>query len=185
MKYIYKIAWGVITIIEKFYWFIKRKVQKDQFNKCGKNVFISRYCHFNGMIEVGDDIYIGQGCRLQSTSSKIILGNHIMLGPNVSIHGGNHRTDIVGRLMKSIKLSEKRVEDDLDVIIENDVWVAANVIILKGVRIGEGSIIGAGCVISDNIPPYTIVTGNVLRKNRPRWTDEDIARHKLLLNNSI
>jgi len=101
-----------------------------------------------------------------------------MFGPNVSIHGGNHRTDLIGRYMIDIRLDEKLPENDQDVVIEDDVWVGANAIILKGVTIGQGSIIGAGTIVYKSIPPYTIVVSNISQKIKERWSPEQIIQHK-------
>lgn len=182
---LYKILWGFISLFEKMYWFIKRKVQIQYFIDCGKDIFISRGCFFSkNRISIGSDVYIGPNCRFQSTRSNIYIGNHVMFGPNVSIHGGNHRTDLVGRYMKSITLDEKLPENDEDVVIGNDVWIGANAIILKGVKIGDGSVIGAGSVIDNNIPPYTIVVGSKPQKMFNRWTPEEIEKHiKTIKNN--
>lgn len=104
-----------------------------------------------------------------------------MFGPNVSIHGGDHRKDLVGKYMKEIKLSEKLPINDQNVVIEDDVWVGGAAIILKGVRIGEGSIIGAGCVVTRNVPPYTILVGSKSQKCYSRWTEVEIALHKIIM----
>ena len=52
----------------------------------------------------------------------------------------------------------ERLKDDEDVVIENDVWIGMNAMILKGVHIGEGSVIGAGAIVTKDIPPYSIIT---------------------------
>lgn len=181
----YRYIWSFISIFEKGYWFIKRKYQMDQLLSCGSDVFISRGCTFTPhTISIGDDVYIGQGCRFQSTASTIYIGSHVMFGPNVSIHGGNHRTDLIGRYIKSIKLNEKLPVNDQMVVIESDVWIGANAIILKGVTIGEGSIIGAGSIVIKSVPPYTILVGSKPQKSFKRWSDEEIEKHKFILRQS-
>lgn len=178
-----KILWSVFSIIEKTYWFAWRNVQKQKLLACGKNVFISRHCHLtNETISIGNDVYIGQGCRFQSTLSKITIGNHVMFGPNVSIHGGNHRTDLIGVYMKDISLNDKLPENDQDVIISDDVWVGANAIILKGVTIGEGSIVGAGSIVTTDVPPYTIIVGSKPQKTFQRWDSNKIEQHKKIIS---
>ena len=117
-------------------------------------------------------------CRFQASLSQINIGKKVMFGPKVSIHAGNHRTDLVGKYMIDIGLNEKLHVNDEDVVIEDDVWVGTNSVILKGSHIGEGSIIGAGCIISGTMPPFTIVLGNNLRKTKPRFTIEEIQKHK-------
>ena len=174
--------WFVISSIERIYWLVWRNVQIQKFKQCGKKVFIDRYCHFTcETISIGDDVYIGQGCRFQSTGSKIFIGSHVMFGPDVSIHGGDHRIDLVGRFIKEIKLVEKKPINDQDVIIEDDVWIGGGAIILKGVIIGEGSVIGAGSVVTRNVLPYTILVGSKSQKEFERWSQEEITRHKNLI----
>lgn len=60
-----------------------------------------------------------------------------------------------------IAVKDKRIQDDGDVVMEDDVWSGMNDMILKGVYIGEGSMIGAGTLIIKDIPPYSIVTSLV------------------------
>lgn len=105
-----------------------------------------------------------------------------MFGPNVMIATGNHRIDVIGKYMIDVK--EKREKDDEDVIIENDVWIGMNAMILKGVHIGEGSVIGAGAIVTKDIPPYSIVTSAGGTRIRPRFTEEDILRHKKIIRHN-
>ncbi len=81
--------------------------------------------------------------------------------------------------MISIKDCEKLPENDQDVIIEDDVWIGQNAIILKGVRIGEGSVIGAGSIVTKNVPPYTIHIGTHETKEWARFSEDDIIKHKM------
>ena len=109
-----------------------------------------------------------------------MIGDNVMFGPNVMIATGNHRFDVVGVYMADVK--EKRKEDDEDVLIENDVWIGMGSIILKGVHIGEGSIVGAGTIVTKDIPPYSIVTNKVAMNIRQRFTQEQVEQHKRKLN---
>ena len=59
--------------------------------------------------------------------------------------------------------------------IGNDVWVGANAVVVKGVRVGDGAIIGASAVVTRDVPPYAIVVGNPARVLRYRFSEEDIA----------
>lgn len=82
-----------------------------------------------------------------------------MFGSNVTIITGNHRTDIIGKTMISVTINEKLPENDENVVINDDVWIGANAIILKGVTIGKGSVVGAGSVVTKDVPKYSIVGG--------------------------
>ena len=133
-------------------------LMRPAFSKHGRNLIFDPNDHFNyENIEVGDDVSIGTGAMLLATESRIVMGNKVMLGPKVTIVGGNHNTSVVGKFMYDVH--EKRPEDDQDVIIEDDVWIGSGAIILKGVRIGRGSIVAAGALVKKSIPPYVVAGG--------------------------
>ena len=115
------------------------------------------------------------------TRAKIKIGDNIMFGPGVTCITGGHRTDMVGRYMVSVTNEEKRPEDDRDIIFEGDNWVGANVTILRGVTIGEGSVIAAGAVVTKDVPPYSIVGGVPAKVIKMRFTDEELTEHKRLM----
>lgn len=106
-----------------------------------------------------------------------------MFGPHVSIRGGDHRTDIVGRFVDEIKDCDKIPENDQDVIFEGDNWIGMNVTILKGVTIGRGSIVAAGAVVTNSTPPYSIVGGVPAKVLKMRFSDVEIQKHETLLYN--
>lgn len=155
------------------------------FAKLGKNVVFhptnSEFFYSN--IYIGNDVFIGPRATFTAAISRIIIGDKVMFGPNVSIRGGNHSTHIVGRLMADYKLSDKLPEDDQPVIIEDDVWVGTGAIILKGVKVGRGSIIAAGAVVTKNVPPYSIVGGVPAKVIKYRWSPEEIFKHEELVYN--
>lgn len=99
-----------------------------------------------------------------------------MFGPHVTIIGGNHNTALVGRAMYDV--TEKRERDDLDVTIEDDVWIGTRAIILSGVTVGRGAIVGAGAVVTRDVPPYAVVVGSPARIVRFRWDVESIQSHE-------
>lgn len=152
------------------------------FASCGKNVIIGKGGSFTySNIHVGNNVFIGGNAMFMCTRAKIILGNNIMFGPHVFIITGGHRMDIVGRYMTSIRDNEKRPEDDRDVIIQDDVWVGANSIILRGVTIGEGSVVAAGSVVTKDVIPYSVVGGSPAKILKMRFTEEEIIKHKVKL----
>ncbi|NOZ53742.1 MAG: acyltransferase [Gammaproteobacteria bacterium] len=126
-------------------------------------------------IKVGSDVFIGPCAHFSGQS--IIIGNKVLFGPGVYILGGDHQYSVPGKFMHDLKDPGK----NLPVIIEDDVWVGANVTILKGVHIGTGSIIGAGSVVTHDVESYTIVAGNPARLLRKRFLEDDLQRHLALL----
>jgi acetyltransferase-like isoleucine patch superfamily enzyme len=125
--------------------------------------------------EIGDRTFIGV--------SNIICANDIKIGSDVLISWG---CTIVDHNSHSIEF-KKRSEDVVNwmmskknwdavktspIVIENKVWLGFNVIVLKGVSIGEGAVVAAGSVVTKNVPPYTIVGGNPARIIRELTMDE-------------
>jgi acetyltransferase-like isoleucine patch superfamily enzyme len=130
-------------------------------------------------IEVGDDVHILPGACLMASESMITIGNKVMLAPNVTVVGGDHNTSLAGSFMFDVK--DKRPEDDQAVTIEDDVWVGAGVIILKGVRIGRGAIVAAGSIVTREVPPYTVVGGVPARVLSVRFDINTILAHEARL----
>jgi len=130
-------------------------------------------------ISVGDFVSIGPGATFLASESEIIIGNKVLFGPNVTIVGGNHNTSVVGKFLYDVH--EKRTGDDQNVVVEDDIWVGSNVIILKGVTIHRGAIIGAGSVVTRDVPPYAVVVGVPAKVRSFRFPIEDILRHENFL----
>lgn len=137
--------------------------------KCGKNVHFSKG-HISGIgnIEIGNNVSLGEGFTLLASRAKIIIGDDVMFAPGVSIVSGDHRTDILDCPMITIRNDNKLPENDQDVILEGDNWIGTKAIILKGVTIGRGAVVAAGCVVTRDVPPYTIVGGVPARVIRRR-----------------
>ena len=129
--------------------------------KCGGGVRIGSGCHFDGIenIYISNNVSIGRGCTFMTTRAKIIIADHVMFGPNVSVITGNHRIDKQGVLMFDVKDNDKLPENDQDVIFEGDNWIGANCIILKGCTIGRGAVVAAGAVVTTDVRPYCVYGG--------------------------
>lgn len=158
------------------------KYKKQLLASCGKNVIIDDNCYLTWEnVHIGNNVYIGPNAFFLSTKSYIKIGDNIMFGPNVTIVTGSHRTDILGRFMISIKDSEKLLENDQPVVFEGDNWIGANVTILKGVRIGVGSIVAAGAVVTKNIPAYSVWGGVPASHLKFRFNQDEIKKHEELI----
>ena len=153
--------------------------QKAQFAECGSDVCVGPFCDFiPSHIHCGHHIQIGMHASFIASIAHIYIGNYVMFGPNVTIRGGNHRTDVIGKHMYEIGSDEKLQENDQDVHIEEGVWVGCNATILKGVTVGRGSVVAAGAVVTKDVPPYTIVGGNPAKVIKSRFTPEEIEEHE-------
>jgi acetyltransferase-like isoleucine patch superfamily enzyme len=88
-------------------------------------------------------------------AEQIVIGNHVVIGANTTIIDTDfHPQDVIGRRLSP---SAGRTAP---VVIEDDVFIGMNCLILKGVKIGKGSLIGAGSVVARDVPPHVIVAGN-------------------------
>lgn len=103
-----------------------------------------------GIMIIGERVIVNRNC-IFVCRRRISIGNYCGFGPNVCIYDHDHKFDFHGK---------KAGYDYEDVVIGDNCWIGAGVIILKGTNIGEGSIIGAGCIIKGVIPPHSIVTMN-------------------------
>ena len=129
-----------------------------------------------------DNVSIGPGATIYSTAAKLIIKEHVIIGPNLTIITGDHMP-IVGRYIDTVTAGEKKSEYDQDVIIESNVWIGCNVTILKGVTIGRGSIVAAGAVVTKSCSPYSVIGGVPAKFIKPVFSEEEIKEHERLLEN--
>ena len=169
-----------VFYIRRFNNYCLKKYLTCKFSSVGRNVYIGNNGIFTYRnIEIGNDVSIGANAVFQSSFGKIVIGDHVMFGPGVHIHGGNHKINEVGKLLKHT--TEKQPGDDGTVLIEEDCWIGANAIILSNVTIGKGSVIGAGAIVTKSIPPYSVYTGSPSMKLRNRFSDDELNEHTELL----
>ena len=153
------------------------------FRSYGTSVRIPRGCSFSGIenISVGNYVSLGADTRILTTQAQLKIGNYVMFGPGVTIVTGDHRIDVMGKYMIQLTAADKLPENDMDVIIEDDVWIGANATILKGVTVGRGSVVAAGSLVTKSCPPYSIVGGVPAKVLKTRFTAEQIEEHEHML----
>jgi maltose O-acetyltransferase len=144
---------------------------KRIFSKCGMDVNIEHGVDF----EAGNRIEIGDhsGLGVDSQIGAVKIGKDVIMGPEVMIISVNH--------MYSDLTMPMRLQGDTPsnpVIIEDDVWIGARAIILPGRRIGKGAIVGAGSVITKDVPPYAIVGGNPAKVLKYRNQPTDLGHSR-------
>jgi len=135
---------------------------KRLFRVCGQNVNVERGANFytGWEIELGDNSTLGINCMIPY---DLKVGKDVMMGPYVVIIGENHifdRIDIPMRLQGYTNYPPVRIDDD--------VWIGSRAIILPGIAIGKGAVIGAGAVVTKDVPPFAICGGNPARVIRFR-----------------
>ena len=131
---------------------IRAKSIKGYVDSCGIEINVQRRAVVARRISIGDYSGIGERCVIQG---NVRIGSHVMMGPEVLIYTQNHNFSRV-----DIPMDEQGFSEEKQVVIEDDVWIGARVIILPGVKIGRGSVIGAGAVVSKSIPEYSVAVGN-------------------------
>jgi maltose O-acetyltransferase len=150
-------------------WYFKKKL-----GQLGHSSWVSPFGTYlcEKKIYIGNNVFIGKGAYL-SASEGIIIGNGVTIGPELMVMGGDHKFDVVGARICEIDTEGHNNR----IVIENDAWLGARVILLKNGKIGEGAIIGAGSVVTKEVPPYTIFAGNPAKLIRPRFTKDQLAEH--------
>lgn len=116
------------------------------------------FCTYGYNTTVGDNFFLNVNGKLMD-SGKITIGDNVFIAPNVCIITEEHAMDVEQRIAG--------LEYTHPVTIGNNVWICAGAIILPGVTIGDGSIIGAGSIVTKDIPPMCLAVGNpckVIRK---------------------
>lgn len=125
---------------------------------------------------------IDAGGVIMNTRAKFIMKRKSGAAIGLTVITGNHMS-VVGRFFKDITDKDKDVFDkngelDKDVVVEEDVWIGANVTLLSGAHIGRGSIIGTASVVRSKIPPYSVVVGNPAKVIGFNFTPEEIIEHE-------
>lgn len=162
-------------------------VYKYAMKHCGKGVYLRPMSSdIKGLwnLSIGDGTSIPKGCTFYCTDAPLTIGRKVIFGPHPTIITGDHRIDIVGKHIIDVTVSEKTQENDLPVVIEDGVWVGANVTILKGVTIGRGSVVAAGSVVTKSCAPYSIIGGVPAKLIRMRFTEQQIEEHERILYGS-
>ncbi len=115
-----------------------------------------------GWMETGREVSFGSGCHIYEPRAGLSIGDHCMIGGGVLICGVNH-----GYAIRGVPMREQPVEA-APIVIGQDVWIGMGAIILPGVTLGDGSIVGAGSVVTSDVSSGAVVSGVPARlaKNR-------------------
>jgi galactoside O-acetyltransferase len=112
-------------------------------------------CAVNGgKIYIGDNVSMNNNVYIDaSQGGEIVIGDNVLFGPNITLRASNHRSD-----KKNIPIIQQGHLPG-KIFIKNDVWIGTNAVILSGVTIGQGSVIGAGAVVTKDVPENVLVGG--------------------------
>lgn len=131
----------------------REKIYKKLFKSFGKDIFIrpNFRCEYGKNISIGNKFICNFNCVMLDCAD-IEIGNNVMIGPNVNIFTINH--DIRAKERNQFVTYYKPIT------ICDNVWIGGNSTILPGVTIGKNSVIGAGSVVTKDVPPNVLVAGN-------------------------
>ena len=165
--------------------------------RCGKNVKFEDFSEIHGLssegLTFGDNVTISRGVMIRPSSyyggdlgaglvmgdhssigphgyvgcsGKIVIGSNVMFGPKCSLFAENHVFSDTEATIKSQGVKQKGIT------IEDDCWIGSNVVILDGVTIGKGSVIGAGTLVTKDVPPGSIVIDKRNKTTEQRCSNE-------------
>ena len=141
-----------------------KNIVKELFGK-SENAFVNPpfYCDYGKNIEVGKNFYANYNCTILDVA-KVMIGDNCMLAPNVAIYTAGHPVHPLTR--------NTLYEYGIEITIGDNVWIGGNTVICPGAHIGSNTVIGAGSVVTRDIPDYSIAAGNPCRVIRS-ITDAD------------
>ena len=140
-----------------------------------ENVEIARRNNIQ-MTSIGRGTQIGENTVIQNAT----IGNYCAISWNCTLGGGEHfLSNLSITELKRIFNNEKRTSNpfiDSPLVIGNDVWIAAGAQVLRNVTIGDGAVVGAGAVVTKNVPPYAVVAGVPAKIIKYRFSDAFVKR---------
>ena len=144
----------------------KQMLLKSMFASIGENCYIETPFHANWggkFVHMGKNVYANFNLTLVDDST-ITIGDYVQFGPNVVLAAGTHPI--------APALRKQQAQYNLPITIKDNVWIGANSSVLPGVTIGENSVIGAGSVVTKDIPANVVAVGNPCRVLREITEDE-------------
>lgn len=156
--------------------------EKKKLGKCGKGTKIEYPVYFQSpeSIFIEDYCQIRRGCTIiNSPNERVIIKKYSLLSINATIVSQNH-VSTVG--IPIVLLAPSHINDKRnDLIIEEDVWLGANVTLITGAKLGRGCIVAAGALVNKEVPPYAVVAGIPARIIAVKFSKEQILQHESVL----
>lgn len=155
------------------------KAFKKKLGYCGKNVILTCSPFINPQnVFLYDDTNIFGGFTFINEKGRFIMKKGSGAAQGLTVITETH-TRALGKLLKDKDLFYGRQGNvSSDIVIEEDVWIGANVTILSGVIVGRGATVGAGSICVKNIPPYSIVLGNPAKVIGFNFSPDEIIEHE-------
>jgi maltose O-acetyltransferase len=134
----------------------RARVLKELLPDAGEELWLQPpfYCDYGSNIKTGERVFLNFNCVILDVA-QVTIGSRTLIGPNVQVYAATHPL--------SYKERASGLEYGKPVFIGEDVWIGGSVIICPGVSIGDRSVIGAGSVVTKNIPADVFAAGNPCR----------------------
>jgi maltose O-acetyltransferase len=129
---------------------------------------------------LGRNVFIGSHALLSADGVPVVIGDDTIIGPGLCLMAGNHVFDIPGK-----SFHETTDGDNAAITIGRNVWIGARVIILRGVTIDDAAVIGAGSVVTRDLPACAIAVGNPAGVIRPRFEGADREIHEAFIDREL
>ena len=131
----------------------RKEILKKLLGNTKENFFIEQpfICDYGYNIEIGENFYANHNLTILDCN-KVKFGDNVFIAPNCSFYTAGHPLDVETR--------NKGLEYAKPIEVGNNVWIGGNVVILPGVKIGDNAVIGAGSVVTKNIPSNVLAVGN-------------------------
>jgi len=143
----------------------RRSVLKELLPNAGDNLWIQTpfYCDYGSNLKIGEKVFFNFNCVVLDVA-QVTIGSRTLFGPNVQIYTATHPLNY--------KTRASGLEAGKPITIGEDVWLGGSVIVCPGITIGDRSVIGAGSVVTKNIPSDVFAAGNPCKVIRPLEQDE-------------
>ncbi|MEP7706676.1 CatB-related O-acetyltransferase [Paraglaciecola sp. 25GB23A] len=162
---------------------------KSSFLTHGSNIHIGKggLLWAPQFLHIGDNTYIGKYVAIET---NVKIGSNVLIANSVIMAGRiDHDYKCIGTPVRFAPwigdIVLKQNSDVPHVLIEDDVWIGAGAILLSPIKIGKGSVIAAGAVVTKNVEPYSIVGGNPAKTIKKRFTPEEIIEHEKKMYSGI
>lgn len=126
------------------------------------------FCDYGYNIEIGENFFMNMNCVILD-GAKVTFGDNVFIAPGCGFYTAGHPLDVERR--------NAGLEYALPIRVGNNVWIGAQVCVLPGVTIGDNTVIGAGSVVTKNIPSGMLAAGNPCRVIR-EITADDVAKYR-------
>lgn len=127
----------------------REEIIKKLFSKTGKQILVEQdfWCDYGYNIYVGENFYMNHNCVILD-GAKVEFGDNVFIAPNCSFYTAGHPFDV--------ELRNKGLEYARSIQVGNNVWIGGNVVVLPGITIGDNTVIGAGSVVTKDIPSNVV-----------------------------